>query len=128
MEADEVAAIVSSERLRCVGGSVTGCCTSIGTSTEEVVASVFAFFVGGSEAGSKERAELVSSAAEAARVDRSSFDVGATSSDTLVSGLSARGLVEGVGVGSIWTCSIVSLLGHASVSYKHMTLPTKSIV
>ena len=106
MEADEVAALVSSERLRCVGGSVTGCCTSIGTSTEEVVASVFAFFVGGSEGGSKERAELV---------DRSSFDVGATSSDTLVSGLSVRGLVEGVGVGSIWTCSIVSLLlGHAS--------------
>ena len=102
MEADAVAARVTSERCRCVRGSVTGCCSSIGTSTEEVFASVFAFFVGGSEGGSKERAELVAVVVcgRESKVS-SSFDVCATSSDTLVSGLSARGLVEGVGVGSI---------------------------
>ena len=41
-----------------VGGFSTGSCSSVGTDADEVAIFVFAFFVGGSHGGSKERAEL----------------------------------------------------------------------
>ena len=45
-------------RLRSMGGASTGLCSSVDTLADEVAASVFAFFNGGSEGDSKETAGM----------------------------------------------------------------------